>query len=113
MISNTSMPVPAMRARRPTGPSAKKTPGTRCMRSASASALNCVMLPAPCFRCAHPLLAYHVAAGLLLRCLHRNPRQGDYAAKEEGTMWHDIWVIQVPWWERILRAVVVYVFVVV
>jgi len=28
-------------------------------------------------------------------------------------VWHDIWVIQVPWWERILRAVVVYIFVVV
>ncbi len=28
-------------------------------------------------------------------------------------MWHDIWVLQVPWWERILRAVVVYAFVVV
>jgi uncharacterized membrane protein YcaP (DUF421 family) len=28
-------------------------------------------------------------------------------------VWHDIWVLQVPWWERILRAVVVYAFVVV
>jgi uncharacterized membrane protein YcaP (DUF421 family) len=28
-------------------------------------------------------------------------------------VWHDIWILQVPWWERILRAVVVYVFVVV
>lgn len=28
-------------------------------------------------------------------------------------MWHDIWVLQIPWWERILRAVVVYAFVVV
>lgn len=28
-------------------------------------------------------------------------------------MWHDIWVVQVPVWERVLRAVVVYAFVVV
>lgn len=28
-------------------------------------------------------------------------------------MWHDIWVVQVPVWERVLRAVVVYLFVVV
>ncbi|HEY7294272.1 MAG TPA: YetF domain-containing protein [Dehalococcoidia bacterium] len=28
-------------------------------------------------------------------------------------MWHDIWLLQVPWWERVLRAAVVYAFVVI